>query len=543
MPLASSRPTALRRSARIEDAAMIRVILFLVTAALLALGIAWFADRPGEVSINWLGYRVETSVLVAGFAVALVAAFLIAIWSIYRAILRSPDQVSLFFRHRRAVKGYLAITRGLIAVGAGDVRAARDSANDAARLSPGDPLALLLDAQSAQMEGNRAGAERAFREMAQRDDTKLLGLRGLYIEAQRRSDANSARLFAEEAARSSPGLSWASQAALDYRCAAGDWAGALDALDVMRSSLDKADYRRRRAVLLTARAIALENGDRDTARALALEAVKLAPNLVPAAVLAGRMLAEAGSMRKAGKILEGAWLAGPHPEIAAAYANLRPGDSARERHARIRRLADKAPGHIESASALAQAALETGDFAGARAALADNLPAPTRRVAALMAEIEDSEGDVGRAREWMARAMRAAPDPVWTADGAISEHWLPVSPVSGRLDAFEWKVPMAEIGVQRPLIEPDELTPKAAVVPVIEKSSPPVAPAETAPPKAQAARRKSPAKAAAAKPVETVIPIVHAPDDPGPDSAIEPDPVPEPTSPGNTWDRFRQLFR
>jgi HemY protein len=296
-------------------------------------------------------------------------------------------------------------------------------------------------------------------------------------------------------------------------------------------------------VLLTARAIALENDDRDTARALALEAVKLAPNLVPAAVLAGRMLAEAGSMRKAGKILEAAWLAGPHPEIAAAYANLRPGDSARERRARIRRLADKAPGHIESALALAQAALETGDFAGACAALADNLPAPTRRVAALMAEIEDSEGDVGRAREWMARAMRAAPDPVWTADGAISEHWLPVSPVSGRLDAFEWKAPMAEIGVQRPLIEPDELVPKAAVVPVIEKSSPPVAPAETAPPKAQAARRKSPAKAAAAKPVETVIPIVHAPDDPGPDSAIEPDPVPEPTSPGNAWDRFRQLFR
>jgi HemY protein len=520
---------------------MIRVILFLVTAALLALGIAWLADRPGDVSINWLGYRVETSVLVAGFAIALVAAFLIAIWSIYRAILRSPDQVSLFFRHRRAVKGYLAITRGLIAIGAGDVRGARASANDAARLAPGDPLALLLDAQSAQMEGDRTGAERAFREMVQRDDTKLLGLRGLYIEAQRRNDANSARLFAEEAAKSSPGLSWASQAALDYRCAAGDWAGALNALETMRSSLDKADYRRRRAVLLTARAIALETSDRDTARALALEAVKLAPDLIPAAVLAGRMLADAGSMRKAGKILDAAWLAGPHPDVAAAYANLRPGDSARERRARTRRLADKMPGHIESALALAQAALETRDFGAARAALADYQPAPTRRVATLMAEIEDSEGDVGRAREWMARAMRAAPDPVWTADGAVSEHWLPVSPVSGRLDAFEWKVPVAEIGVERPLIEPEKLAPRPAVLPIIEKPSPPVAPVETALPKAQPTRRRSPAKTA--KAVETVIPIVHAPDDPGPDSAIEPDPVPEPTPPGNAWDRFRQLFR
>jgi HemY protein len=134
------------------------------------------------------------------------------------------------------------------------------------------------------------------------------------------------------------------------------------------------------------------------------------------------------------------------------------------------------PRHIESALALAQAALETREFDAARAALADYLPAPTKRVATLMAEIEDSEGDVGRAREWMARAMRAAPDPVWTADGAVSDHWLPVAPLSGRLDAFEWKVPVAEIGVERPLIEPDQIAPRSAVAPAIEKPSPPVAP-------------------------------------------------------------------
>ena len=116
---------------------MLRVVAFLITAALLALGVAWFADRPGEIAITWLGYRLETSVLVGIFAVALLAAFIVIVWSIYRAILRSPDQVSLFFRHRRAVKGYLAITRGLIAIGAGDLTAARGSAADAARLAPG----------------------------------------------------------------------------------------------------------------------------------------------------------------------------------------------------------------------------------------------------------------------------------------------------------------------------------------------------------------------------------------------------------------------
>src|SRR5262249_4226561 len=160
----------------------IRIILFLVSIAVIASGFAWIADRPGEVAITWMGYRVETSILVAVFAVSVLALAVMLLWSIVRAILRSPEQASLFFRHRRAANDSLAASRGLSTLGGGARRAARTSAGEAARLSPGDPLALLLTAQSAQMAGDRSSAERAFREMARREDSKLLGLRGLYIE-------------------------------------------------------------------------------------------------------------------------------------------------------------------------------------------------------------------------------------------------------------------------------------------------------------------------------------------------------------------------
>jgi HemY protein len=435
------------------------------------------------------------------------------------------------------MKGYLAISRGLIAVGAGNLRLARKSADEAGRLSPRDPLTLLLSAQSAQMAGDRAGAENAFRVMASREDTKAIGLRGLYVEAQRREDAHAALLVAEEAAKVEPSLAWAGEAVLDYRCTTGDWAGALDALDRMKGALEKSVYRRKRAVLLTARAFALNDIDRDTARAAVLEAVKLAPDLVPAAALAGRRLAEAGDMRKAGKILMAAWNANPHPDIAETYANLRFGDSARERLARMKKLAEKVPGQLEGALALARAALEAKDFAVARAALAPYLSVPTRRVAILMADIEEAEhGDQGRAREWMGRAMRASGDPVWTADGVVSDRWLPVSP-NGRLDGFEWKLPLAEIGVSRPVIEAPEPAPLVAPL------APPTAEAAPVPPEdaPRAARTKAPEKA---KPVDAVIPLVHAPDDPGPDSGLESDPVPETTSPPpDAWQRLRQLFR
>ncbi|HEY7228817.1 MAG TPA: heme biosynthesis HemY N-terminal domain-containing protein [Pseudolabrys sp.] len=513
---------------------MIRIVLFLASILAMAWGFAWLADRPGEVLITWMGYRIETSLIFAAFTVAAFVLVIMLGWSIVHAILHSPEQVSLFFRNRRALKGYLAISRGLIAVGAGDAKLARKSAVEAARLSPGTPLALLLAAQSAQMTGDGASAERTFRAMSERDDTKLLGLRGLYIEAQRRNDASAAMLAAEEAAKAQPGVAWAGLALLEYRCIARDWAGALDALEHMKGALDKADYRRKRAVLLVARAQALEEVDRDTSRALVFEAVKLAPDLVPAVALAGRRLSESGDIRKARKILETAWVINPHPDIAEAYANLRLGDSARERLARVQKLAQKVSGQLEGALAVAHAALDAREFATARTALAPYLSAPTRRVATLMAEIEQADqGDEGRVREWMSRAMRASGDPAWTADGVVSDRWLPVSP-NGRLDGFEWKVPLAEIGEVRPMIEaaPSVAEPVTLAQPETKAETP----AELPRP-----RTEKTIVPAGRKPVDPIIPLVHAPDDPGPDA----DPVAETSTPheGDTWQRFRAMFR
>ena len=64
-----------------------------------------------------------------------------------------------------------------------------------------------------------------------------------------------------------------------------------------------------------------------------------------------------------------------------------------------------------------------------------------------MARIEaGQQGDMGREREWLARAVRAPRDRAWIADGYVSDRWLPVSPVTGAVDAFEWKAPVDAIG-------------------------------------------------------------------------------------------------
>jgi HemY protein len=507
---------------------MIRVVFFLIVVGALSLGVAWLADRPGDVLITWQGMRIETSLMVLGGAVLALMVVVALIWSLGRAILRSPWVLANFLRNRRGVRAYEAISHGLIAVGSGDIVAARKLAAEVSRIAPGEPLALLLSAQSAQLAGDREAAERTFRTMASRPHTKALGLHGLFIEAQRRDDATSARAYAEEAARASPALGWAARAVLEFRCATGDWKGALAMLEKSKAALDKTSYRRQRAVMLTAQALAAEDTDRDTAKASALEAVKLAPTLVPAAALAGRMLAEGGEPRKASRVVAKAWRANPHPDLAQAYAGIRLGDAARDRLARIEALVKRASGGIEGALAVAGTALGALEFGKARAALAPYLASPPRRIALLMAELERAErNDEGRAREWIARAVHAAPDPAWTADGHVSDRWLPVSPVTGRLDAFEWRVPLTGV-LGAPVIEPEPpsavaIEPAAAAAPEPQPATAgaPLPPLEstTAPPRG---------RSKASQPKPPVIPLVHAPDDPGPDAIEEIAPAAEP---------------
>lgn len=544
---------------------MLRIVLFLVLIALAGAGAAWVADQPGDVVLTWGGFRASPSIPVFVLCLGIFAVLIVLLWSMLTVIWRMPGRMRRRRNEKRHARGRHAITYGLLAIGHGDTALARRHAEAARRHAPNDPLALLLHAQSAQLDGNRDEAQRAFRAMAEREDTRLLGLRGLFIEAQRADDAVGAVMIAEEAIKLSPSSTWASHAVLGFRCARGDWSGALAILDSNLSAglIDKQGYRRQRGVLLTARALELETMDRDVARESVMEAVKLAPTLVPAAVLAAKFESEAHQVRRAMKLVEAAWLANPHPDLADAYAHVKLGDAARQRLQRVETLAAKTPadkaGHVEGQLAIARAAIDASEFARARAVLAPYVNDPTQRVALLMAELERTEhGDGGRARAWTLRAVRARHDPAWTADGYVSDRWRPVSPVTGRLDAFQWQTPVASLPsdkgttIESSAFEEAMLaapppkrvtaTSEAPAEPAVIAAAPTPAPQDNAPPavteepvvtpaepvnSAPEAAESSPVAATpvfrtradlgkpAQAPIQAVIPIVRAPDDPG----------------------------
>lgn len=424
---------------------MTRLLVFLAVLLLLAFGFSWLADNPGEVTFVWLGQRIETDTTTTFVALGVLVVAVIVVLVILRALVRMPGSIFGFFGRRRREKGWAALSRGLIAIGAGDLATATKAAGEARWILGDEPLALVLEAQSAQLIGDRGGAERAFQTMVETPATKLLGLRGLYVEAVRWGDGEAAAHYAEAANKQAPKLAWAGTALVDHRSQTRDWQGALETIDRNRRNgvIDKAAARRARAVVLTADGLERETSAAEIVRGTSLEAHGLAPDLVPAACLAARLTAAHGDLRKAAKILETTWKIEPHPEIAETYAHLRSGDAAQDRLARIRDLVKVRANHPEGVLALARAAIEAKDFATARTTLTPLLTGtPSRRVCLAWAALEDGEhGDTGAARAWLTRAVHAPRDRAWVADGFVSDHWAPLSPITGRLDAFEWKLP------------------------------------------------------------------------------------------------------
>jgi HemY protein len=505
---------------------MVRLLFFLVVLALAAFGLTWLADNPGEVALTWRGVEYDVSLMLAlGLVIALAIA-LGLVWTLIRFVFRIPSLVTLASRARRREKGYQAVSRGMIAIGSGDARAAARHAGEARKFLADEPLTKLLRAQAAQLSGDRAGAVAAFNEMLEHPPTQSLGLRGLHVEARRAGDHDAALEFAARAHKHAA-LPWAAQAVLEDRAMHADWAGALATVESNASAklLDAPTANRWRAVLKTA--LAQKKAERDPKGALALaqEASALAPGLVPAAALSGRLTAAAGDYRRASKILETAYRATPHPDLAAVYLRVRHGDSAADRLARARALARVAPFDIESQLTVTRAAIDAHDLQSARAALAPLLrgdpgaPRPTARACLMMAEIEEADGAEGAVREWLNRAARAPRDRAWVADNVISDHWSPVSP-SGVLDAFVWRTPDELLSApeavvstpEPPRVETPRVPPPAAV-------EPPAAPLP-----APIAAPAAPARASRANGTVVMLPS-NAPDDPGPHAQATRDPA------------------
>ncbi|MGE0007745.1 MAG: heme biosynthesis protein HemY [Parvibaculaceae bacterium] len=488
---------------------MIRLLARFLLLAAAAAGFAWIADRPGTIVIRWLDREIETSVLagLAGLVFAVLGLWFL--FSLLRRLIGTPGAIGGYLRFRKARRGYESLSRGIVAAGAGDGRSADRFAAVAARSLTDEPLLKLLEVQAAQLRGDHTKVRRGFEEMLKAPETEALGLRGLFAEARQSGDLAAARGFAERALKLNPALGWASSAMLAIQSQGRDWDAALVTLEAQRKTgqADAGQARRMKAVLLAAKALAGETRDPGGALGWALEAHRLDPSLVPAACVAARLYAAQGAQRRVWRVIVKSWDAAPHPDLAEAYAYARLTDSPQDRYDRVRRLIGSFHGGVEGAYSLGRAAAQARQWDDAVKALSPLVASdPQARVCALMAEIEEGRGDKGRAREWLARAVRAPSDPMWVIDGAASPYWTPVSPVTGEIAFAEWKPPFEAL--------PRQAAPEPEPAPVVEEALPQPEAAKPAAPAVESAPPPSP-PAAKIRPRPRIVQPVRPPDDPG----------------------------
>ena len=444
---------------------MRRPLFNIILLTIIGVVAIWLSDRPGDLVVRWPGYELRTSVA-TGIGVTLVTLFIfLVMWRGYAWLTNWPQRFKDMRRKQKKVRGEAAMAGSLMSLAEGNVAEAGKAALEAQNNLPDHALPLLLAAQAARMEGNHSLAEKKYKALIalpsptnKQNNPKELGYRGLFSMALAEGKQDEARkhlqhTLAASAVKSNP--VWALQGLFQIEAGDGNWQEALKLVDQLaaRGGIEKPDAKRLRAVLLVAegQALALQLAENENAKIraqglkLVQRAIILIPDFIPALVLASQLATTNNGGNSAHKIvkrIEQLWKKAPHPDLVPAYLALQPGKSALQNLKLVQKLTTKNRTHSESRIALAGAAIKARRWSMARVALRDEAETPTRRVCRLMADIEIGENeDAGLAREWMDRALTAAPDACWVGPSGEAASWQAVCPETGQIDAFKWGHP------------------------------------------------------------------------------------------------------
>jgi HemY protein len=404
---------------------MIRTLLILLgILILLAVGLG-AAGSSGHASLVWLGYRIDTSASVTVIVIGFMAFFAVCFWNLALWLSRSPQRAERKRAANRRRQGDEIITRGFLAVAAGDGAEARRNAVKAIDMNDNVALVRILGAMAAEAANDPVATKAAYSAMLNVPELKLAGLKGLMTLAQAQGDRSEAIRLASEAYNQPKPAMWSFKTLFEAKIGASEWAEALDLAEgaLNRKLVSPIFSERAKASLMAASAAQLEHSPepqmREQALDYAVRAAKLQPMFSPAAVIASRLLVAHNRLGRAEDVLEAAYAALPHPAIWLAYRDLVSDETPKERARRLQGLIDRNPTHRESRILEVERAVLSGvrvDIDKAITALSVDTTDETitRRICGLMAKACLAKQDHDAARGWVARASISKPEPDWS---------------------------------------------------------------------------------------------------------------------------------
>ena len=436
---------------------LIKILIFVAIVTGLTWGAVQLMDVQGGANIAVAGYEITLNALQLVFAFA---ALIVAVWlglkllklliAVFHFLNGDETAISRHFDRNRERKGFEALSEGLFALASGEGHLAMAKAKRADKYLDRPELTTLLTAQAAEMTGDTRTAETSYRKLLENDDTRFVGVRGLMHQKLAIGDTDTALGLARKAFEIKPKHEEIQNTLLKLQAEKSDWSGARETLGAKLKSgnLPRDVHKRRDAVLALSEARdILDEGQSMEAREAAIQANKLSPDLIPATVMAARAMIANSNPKGASRILAKTWGVNPHPDIAAAFAEIAPEEAPEARLKRFRTLTKQNPTHPETQMLLAELNIAAEHFPDAKRALGQLVTEdPTARSLTLMAAIERGEGaDDAVVRGWLTRALTAPRGPQWICDNCQHIHatWTPVCTNCAAFDTLEWKRPPA----------------------------------------------------------------------------------------------------
>ena len=397
---------------------MIKMLRFFLVAGIFVFVSIQVANIEGQVVIEWQNWRMISSAALLLTMIVIFALISVLFYRVWRGLVSTPSTIIDLHKKARVKRGYRALTRGMVAVAAGDSKEAQRQVRRTGVLLDDPPLTLLLSAQTAQLNGDQGAAKQYFQMMLERKETSFLGLRGLLIQAEREGNRPEAIKLAERAFRLQPKTAWILNTLYDLYVADRQWHSAGFVLEKMAkaNSINKKIVKRRRAALalLTASNAVAQINTKEASIATN-KAYRLAPDWLPAIIAKVAVFEKEGKTGKAATLIEKKWPTHPHPKLAEIYGRVLPEGSLVEKVLRFEKLGTYNPNHTQTLLSLANVMIEAGLWGSARSKLKLCLQdGETVEVCRLFALLEEQEKkDVAAANQWLRRAEEAVSGPGW----------------------------------------------------------------------------------------------------------------------------------
>lgn len=423
---------------------MIKIIWNAFLLALIALAAAWLSNNSGYIEIEWVGYRIQTSVAVLiGGIVVIYAVFYTLI---ARPILVLGQKIAYWMgadkraqkmaksRINKEVDRYMLLGKGMTALLAGDIPTAqklkkqleKSFADDAGKI-------IVFEAQLAEARNDMHEAMRLYDELAQKPETMLLGMRGKIRLYRLNGNTAKALEIVEKLLTEKNTPAWALSEAFELQLQEKHWDSAIVTLEKARKQdlFDRTAFKRLKASVLLEKANSTV--DSDEMEKLVAEAESTDDTLVPAVLKMAEINTIKGNIRKARSQLKRLWKQAPSWMIYEAYLALSPDASALDVVKSVEELVAENLSAPISELALADSSLKARLWGQAKSSLEKYLEIypESKRALTMMAQVAEANRDEEAVKVYQEKAAAVASEDDYYCAVCLTsfDEWHTVCPI------------------------------------------------------------------------------------------------------------------